>query len=84
MTRTVGFEIDLQALEPIFEAMLAGDPLFPASLGNGTLSNDLISIRLRDGNNQPIFRSGGANDPALTTYTSFGDTYSGAFEGLTC
>ncbi len=80
---TIGFEVDLESLQPRFEEMVAESPLLPASLGDGELSNELLSIRINDAAGARVFAHGRPSDPALTTYTPFGDTYSGMFEGMT-
>ncbi|ANM30395.1 hypothetical protein ABI59_13660 [Acidobacteria bacterium Mor1] len=82
-TWTIGFEVNLESLQPRFEAMVADSPLLPASLGDGELSNELLSIRLNDVAGAPVFVHGRSSDPMLATYTPFGDTYSGMFEGMT-
>ena len=81
--RTIGFEVDLQSLQSRFAAMVAESPLLPASLGDGELSNELLSIRINDVAGAQVFTHGRPSDPTLTTYTPFGDTYGGMFEGMT-
>ncbi len=78
-----GFEVDFDGMDARLRRVVDNGPLLPASLGDGELSNDLLAIRLSDAGGREVFASGGHNDPTLTTYTPFGDTYSGMFEGLT-
>ena len=77
-----GFDVDFDAMQPWFQRVVDAGPLLPASLGDGELSNDLLSLRLNDSVGRRIYASGGEYEPVLTTYTPLGDTYSGIFEGM--
>ena len=78
-----GFEVDFDALEAWFQRVVDTGPLLPPSLGDGELSNDLLSLRLDDSAGRPIYASGGDYEPVATTYTDMGETYSGIFAGMT-
>ncbi len=82
-TLAAGFEVDFDAMVSRLQRVVDSGPLLPASLGDGKLSNELLAIRLSDAEGHEVYASGGYNDPTLTTYTPFGDTYSGMFKGLT-
>lgn len=84
--RVYGFLLDEAALGPRLRDSILAAPVLPASLGDGTLTNERLHVRIADATNRPIL-AGGA-DPVPDAYApwarrAFGDDYGGLLDGWT-
>jgi DNA-binding response OmpR family regulator len=61
----------------------ARDPLLPASLGHGRVTNDSVSLAVRDHAGVERFRSQPREWPALGVEVPYGEAYSGVLRGST-
>jgi signal transduction histidine kinase len=79
----VGFEIALPAVGDWLRRAFARDPLLPVSLGHGRVTNDSVSLAVRDHAGVERFRSQPRDWPALGVEVPYGDAYSGVLRGST-
>ncbi|PYU79094.1 MAG: hypothetical protein DMG51_17865, partial [Acidobacteria bacterium] len=78
-----GFEVDLPVLTQWFGTALNRQPLVPASLGHGQVTNEFLHVSIRDHGGVERFHLGEESAPKLAVIKSFGDTYQGVFLGFT-
>lgn len=81
--KIVGFEVDLPALRQWFQTALNRQPLVPASLGHGKVTNASVYVSVHDQSGVERFRMGEAWSPSLAVSKPFGDAYQGVFSGFT-
>jgi len=79
----VGFEIALPAVGDWLRRAFARDPLLPASLGHGRVTNDSVFLAVRDHAGVERFRSQPREWPALGVEVPYGEAYSGVLRGST-
>src|SRR5579864_2984396 len=80
--RLAGFEVDLSVLGQWFGTALNRQPLVPASLGHGRVSNAYVHVSIRDQSGIERFSLGRDWSPQLATVKPFGDTYQGILSGF--
>lgn len=79
----VGFQVNLAQLSYWFAAALTRQPLVPASLGHGKVTNDFVRVIVRDQRGAQVYRLGSAPMDNLSATKVFGDTYQKMFAGFT-
>ncbi|MGB7848491.1 MAG: HAMP domain-containing sensor histidine kinase [Candidatus Acidiferrum sp.] len=77
----VGFEADLSRL-PEWFAVALRQPLVPASLGHGKVTNDFVQLRIRDQSGVVRYSLGSEPAGSFATTKAFGDTYQGVLSGF--
>ena len=78
----VGFEADLAKLTEWFGAALNHQPLVPASLGHGKVTNDFVRLRIRDQEGIVRYRLGAEPLASFVATKPFGDAYQGVLAGF--
>ena len=78
----VGFEADLAKLTEWFGAALNHQPLVPASLGHGKVTNDFVRLRIRDQEGIVRYRLGAEPLASFVAAKPFGDAYQSVLAGF--
>jgi signal transduction histidine kinase len=78
-----GFEIDSDELGKWMKIVLERQPLLPATLGHGKVTNALVRVSVRDSVGAELLRLGPPVAEGLSATKPFGDTYQGIFSGYT-
>lgn len=79
----VGFEVALDVLPEWLDRALGRGPVLPPSLGGGTVTNESLSVVVRDHAGLERFRSTTREWPQMKVNVPFGDEYEGALQGST-
>ena len=78
----VGFEADPSKLPEWFAAALNRQPLVPASLGHGKVTNEFVQLRIRDQSGAVRYSLGSEPAGSFAATKPFGDTYQGVLSGF--
>jgi signal transduction histidine kinase len=78
----VGFEVDLAKLGPWIGASLNRQPLVPASLGHGKVTNEFVHVIIRDQGGAPLYSLGSTRPMGFAVTKPFGDAYQGVLSGF--
>ncbi|HEX9637958.1 MAG TPA: HAMP domain-containing sensor histidine kinase [Acidobacteriota bacterium] len=86
----IGFELDLQALQPWFQSALERGPLLPPSVSRGEVTNAALFIRLVGPAGRELFRSGreawtrtqDGSAADLSVELALDDYYEGVLQGM--
>jgi signal transduction histidine kinase len=78
-----GFQVDADALARWIKAALDRQPLLPASLGHGKVTNAFVYVSVQNPAGAVLLHEGPETAPALTTTKPIDDTYQGIFAGYT-
>ena len=78
----VGFEVDSAKLGSWIGASLNRQPLVPASLGHGKVTNEFVHVIIRDQGGAPLYSLGSTPGGGFAVTKPFGDTYQGVLSGF--
>jgi signal transduction histidine kinase len=78
----VGFEVDFAKLGPWIGASLNRQPLVPASLGHGKVTNEFVHVIIRDQSGASLYSLGNTPRAGFAVTKPFGDTYQGVLFGF--
>jgi signal transduction histidine kinase len=78
----VGFEVDFAKLGPWIGASLNRQPLVPASLGHGKVTNEFVHVIIRDQSGASLYSLGNTPRAGFAVTKPFGDTYQGVLSGF--
>jgi signal transduction histidine kinase len=78
----VGFEVDFAKLGPWIGASLNRQPLVPASLGHGRVTNEFVHVIIRDQSGAPLYSLGSTRPMGFAVTKPFGDAYQGVLSGF--
>jgi signal transduction histidine kinase len=78
----VGFEVDFRKLGSWMGASLNRQPLVPASLGHGKVTNEFVHVIIRDQGGAPLYSLGNAPRSGFAVTKPFGDAYQGVLSGF--
>jgi signal transduction histidine kinase len=78
----VGFEVDFAKLGPWIGASLNRQPLVPASLGHGKVTNEFVHVIISDQGGAPLYSLGNTPRAGFAVTKRFGDTYQGVLSGF--
>jgi signal transduction histidine kinase len=78
----VGFEVDFAKLGPWIGASLNRQPLVPASLGHGKVTNEFVHVIIRDQSGALLYSLGNTPRAGFAVTRPFSDTYQGVLSGF--
>ena len=78
----VGFEVNLAKLSDWFASALNRQPLLPASLGHGKVTNEFVQLRVRDQSGAVRYTLGREPLANFAATRPFADTYQGVLSGF--
>jgi len=78
----VGFEVDFAKLGSWIGASLNRQPLVPASLGHGKVTNEFVHVIIRDQGGAPLYSLGNTPRAGFAVTKPFADTYQGVLSGF--
>lgn len=82
MGSIVGFEVDFAKLGPWIGPSLNRQPLVPASLGHGKVTNEFVHVIIRDQGGASLYSLGNTPRAGFAVTKPFGDTYQGVLSGF--
>lgn len=78
----VGFEVDFAKLGTWIGASLNRQPLVPASLGHGKVTNEFVHVIIRNQGGAQLYSLGITPRAGFAVTRPFGDTYQGVLSGF--
>jgi signal transduction histidine kinase len=80
-TRLCAFDVEPTALRPYLQRSLDRGPLLPPVIGDGHLTNAIMTVSFDDAAAHEEFRAGAGSWPEWQVGVPFGDFYRGVLEG---